>query len=100
MSNKFGIEEDVFEDILNVLKNHDNVNCVKIFGSRARGNYNKVSDIDLAIYFEGNSSKLKIIRELDEVRCILKFDVIDMNEITNIALREEIEKDGIIIYKK
>ena len=100
MINKFGIEKNAYESILNIFRKYDNIKFVEIFGSRARGDYKKTSDIDLAICFEKDSSKLKIIRELDEVRCILKFDVIDINEITNNLLIDNIKKDGIVIYNK
>ena len=97
---KFGIEESIFDEIINLMKKEKSVKMVKLFGSRARGDYSNASDIDLAIYFGGNSDKLRIIRELDEIRCILKFDVIDMCEITNKKLIENINKDGIIIFKR
>mgnify|MGYP000484402851 FL=1 len=42
---------------------------------------------------------LKLKRELDELRCIYTFDVVDMNLIGE-KLKENIEKDKICIYKK
>lgn len=100
MNNNFGLTNEVYLDILNVLKEFNNILEVKIFGSRARGDYNKTSDIDLAVKFEKDENRLKLIDKLEEIRCILKFDVIDVNRTTNKLLLENINKDGILIYKR
>ena len=75
------------------------IKIVKIFGSRARGDYNLRSDIDLAVYFENIDKKLKLIRMLDEIRCALKFDVINVDTISNKSLINNIDKEGIVIYE-
>ena len=75
------------------------IKTVKIFGSRARGDYNLRSDIDLAVYFENIDKKLKLIRMLDEIRCALKFDVINVDTISNRNLINNIDKEGIVIYE-
>lgn len=56
---------------------------VKIFGSRARSDYNKTSDIDLAVKFKDEHNRLRLIDKLEEIRCILKFDIIDVDNISN-----------------
>lgn len=50
---KFGLDEKVIEDIVNILKKYKEVESAKIFGSRARGDYRKASDIDIALLREG-----------------------------------------------
>ena len=52
----------------------------------------------IAIVQKGDVT-LKLKRELDELRCIYTFDVVDMNLIGE-KLKENIEKDKICIYKK
>lgn len=70
-----------------------------IFGSRARGDYKIESDIDLAIESE-TDIKLRLLNKLNDVRCILKFDVVDINNLKNEKLLSNIRKDGILIYEK
>ena len=94
----YGLKKEVFNDIINVIKKYENIECVYLFGSRARGDYNDKSEIDIAIVQKGDVT-LKLKRELDELRCIYKFDVVDMNLIGE-KLKENIEKDKICIYKK
>ena len=100
MKNKFGIEEIIFAELINTFKNCDNLIQVKLFGSRARGDFKETSDIDLAVKFSKEDEKLKLIEELENIRCILKFDVINIDTISNNLLIQNINKDGIIIYKK
>ena len=66
---KFGLENEVYNEIKNCL----NLFPYKflIFGSKARGDFKKESDIDLAIMeFVNNNDKLKILNELDKLNII------------------------------
>lgn len=77
----------------------ETLNKVYLFGSRAKGDFKKESDIDLAI--ESNSDiKLRLLNKLEDIRCILKFDVIDLKNIGNEKLIDNIKKEGILIYEK
>lgn len=50
MNNNFGISDFSFNCICDTLKKYEDIERALIFGSRAKGNYKKGSDIDLAIY--------------------------------------------------
>ncbi len=99
MKNNFGINDSSYEEIMTLFKSFDDLDEVYIFGSRARGNYKSTSDIDLAIKTSSNI-KLRLLNKLEDIRCILKFDVVDLNNIGSEKLLENIKKDGILIYKK
>ena len=99
MKNNFGINEDSFKEMMLLFDNIESLNKVYIFGSRARGDFKKESDIDLAI--ESNSDiKLRLLNKLEDIRCILKFDVVDLKNIGNEKLIDNIKKEGVLIYKK
>lgn len=99
MKNNYGINDASYEEMISLFKSFNNLNAVYIFGSRARGDYKEGSDIDLAI--EASSDiKLRLLNKLEDIRCILKFDVVDINNIGNEKLLENIKKEGILIYKK
>lgn len=71
---------------------------VVLFGSRARGTNTERSDIDLAVYggdFDGFYWEIK-----DNAHTLLTFDVVNMDENTTEELKEEIAKDGVLIYEK
>lgn len=67
-----------------------------MFGSRARGNYKKTSDIDIAIVGNLTSAeKYKIMNEMDLLDIIYKIDLVFIDEITNSKLLESINRDGV-----
>lgn len=99
MKNNFGINDTSFKEMISLFKSFDSLDEVYIFGSRARGDYKNTSDIDLAINGVGDI-KLRLLNKLEDIRCILKFDVVDVNNIGNEKLLENIKKEGRLIYKK
>lgn len=44
------LDETIINEIIKICKKHENIEKVLIFGSRARGDNDLKSDIDLAIY--------------------------------------------------
>ncbi len=101
MKNNYGIRDNLFNDMINEFKK-TNIEKVILFGSRARNDYKYNSDIDLAIIFTSNDNDnyIKILTKLESLNTLYKFDIIDYNKITNIKLKDEIDKDGKIIYIK
>lgn len=97
----YGIRENLYNDIINTLKNFGVIKVV-IFGSRARGDYKVNSDIDLAVIFNNNEKDnfIKLQTKLEELNTLYKFDIVDFKSVKDDKLKKEIEKDGIIIYKK
>ncbi len=100
MKNKYGIEEKIFDEMLVIFKEISQISQVILFGSRAKGTYKETSDIDLAVEFEKEDKKLLLIRRLDEMRCALKFDVLNQKQIQNEQLINDIKTEGIVIYQK
>jgi len=96
--NKFGIPDDVFAEITGVLNSDPELICVKIFGSRAKGNYKKYSDIDIAIWTNPHTDLTQDIKErLEDLDVIYRFDVVNYNSISNSELKEHIDRVGVEI---
>lgn len=95
----FGLKDYVIEDIKKVLSKYECLEKAAIFGSRAREDYKKTSDIDIAIYAKDiTSTTVNMIRnDFDELDIIYKIDVIDYYRISKQALKENIDKEGIVI---
>ena len=93
----YGLKKEVLEAITEI-----GINCgiskITLFGSRARGDYKKRSDIDIAVY-GGNVESFAIDIE-EKVPTLLKFDVINMNKAVQKELIESIEKEGVVVYEK
>jgi predicted nucleotidyltransferase len=97
--NRFGLSDSEQELICGVLRRHDEVTEVKIFGSRAKGNFEPNSDIDLALW--GNISLpvlATIAGELDELPLPYTFDVQVYETIRHQPLREHIDRAGRNFY--
>lgn len=97
----FGLDEETISLIRKLFSQFSKIETVKIFGSRAKGNYKPSSDIDLAILEEIEDKELRHIAfELDELPLPYKFDIINYSTIENFALKESIDNFGKIFYKK
>lgn len=94
---KNGIKEQVINEIIDLAKKH-NIEKVILFGSRARGDYHRASDIDLAVYGE-NITEFALDVE-DMTSTLLTFDVVDMKKEIKRELAESIRKEGQILYEK
>lgn len=90
--------EQVYLQIREIAKQHQ-VQKIVLFGSRARGDHQEKSDIDLAIY--GCSDFMELSNQLEEeLWSLLQLDLIDMNGMpVSKELIDEIERDGVILYE-
>lgn len=95
--NNFGLSQNTYELIKNFLKSFNEIENIKIFGSRAKGNYKPQSDIDLVLYGEKITEKLilHIATELDELPTPYKFDIVDYKKISNQKFKDSIDKYSI-----
>ena len=95
--NNTGIKAEVIEEIRKLARKYD-VTKVILFGSRARGDFKRTSDIDIAVYggdFDGFYWDVK-----EKTHSLLMFDIVQADISISDELKEEIEKDGVVIYEK
>lgn len=92
-----GIKEEVMV-VLKKLAEKYAIEKMILFGSRARGDYRKTSDIDLAVT-GGDVVRFSLDVE-DFAPTLLKFDIVDLGSTVQNELRESIKKEGIKIYEK
>lgn len=100
---QFGIDKSIIEDIVNIIRKYKEVTRAVIFGSRARGDYKKASDIDIALFGDNltNTINTKIFFEIDELYMPYKVDLINFNTLgKENRIRENILKEGVEIYAK
>lgn len=95
----FGLPPEIRQALRRELQKEKNVIRAVIFGSRAQGNYKYNSDIDLAVYSQGELSP-KLLQDLDEAAGIYKIDIIDMNVPLGKDLQDRIEKEGVEYYRR
>ena len=65
-----------------------------LFGSRARGDNMERSDIDLAARFENAQQYLDFQDDLENIRTLLMFDVVNLSsDMISLDLRQSIKKE-------
>ncbi len=93
----YNLDKRLEEEIISVAKKN-NVEKLFLFGSRARGDNHKRSDIDLAVK-GGNITNFYFDIE-EEVSTLLSFDIVDIDDTISKTLQAEIKRDGVLIYEK
>ena len=93
------LSNSIINEIIDISKKYYGINKVVIFGSRARGDNELKSDIDLAVYCDSDLSLF--IEEIENTtHTLLEFDFSDMNNIVDDFFIEQVEKEGIVLYEK
>lgn len=93
------LKEEIIIELISISKKYKNIDKLILFGSRARGDNEPRSDIDLAIYSDGNITDF--IEEVENcTNTLLEFDFSDMSTDKDNLFLEQIEKEGIVIYEK
>ena len=92
-----GIKSVVLQEIKEFAKKNG-VKKVILFGSRARGNFERASDIDLAA--EGGDVLQFKMDLKEEASTLLDFDVVDLSQKIQEKLLHSIQKEGIVIYEE
>ena len=93
---EFRLNEEILRKIKNISKKYKNK--FYIFGSRARGDYKKTSDIDIAILGKvTKEEKFKISNELDELEIPYMLDIVFMQEVCSEELKNNIYNQGVEI---
>lgn len=97
MQNSFGLNDTVLKQIIDLAQKR-NITKIILFGSRARGDFKKKSDIDLAVLGENVAEFSFDVDELTDT--LLQYDIIDLNSNVSDELLKNIQNEGIIIYEK
>jgi len=101
MMNSFGLPEDVLGEIILSLSKFPEINSAKIFGSRAKGNYKRYSDVDIAIFADADKDiSQDVMADLDDLYVIYHFDVIHYEKTSAAEIKAHIDRVGIEFYAK
>ena len=95
--NETGLKPIVIEEIRQLAR-ENGIRRIVLFGSRARGDYWRASDIDLAVW--GGDIQNFAFDVDEETSTLLKYDVIDMDKGVQEELRESIDREGIVLYEE
>jgi predicted nucleotidyltransferase len=98
---KFGLKEDTLAAIADCMAKNPKIKKVIIYGSRARGDYRKGSDIDLVLLGQelAINDVLRSEDELDELLLTYLFDISILHHIHQPDLLEHIGRVGEVFYE-
>lgn len=99
---KFGLKNKTIKAINSVFAKYPAVDKVILYGSRAKGTYQKSSDIDLTLIGEDltDQDRTNIYFDLDDLLTPYMFDLSMLSQIDNENLKEHIKRVGKIFYQK
>lgn len=92
-----GAKTEVIDEIISFAKKY-NIHRVILFGSRARGDFKRTSDIDIAV--SGGDFDRFALDVDEETSTLLEFAIVDLDRDMQHALRESIQREGKILYEK
>lgn len=92
-----GIQPQVIEEICSLASKY-HICKVILFGSRARGDFKRTSDIDLAV--KGGDFERFALDVSEETSTLLKFDIVDLDREVQQELLDSIKREGRLIYEK
>jgi len=96
-----GLPLELKDEIVQLILKYKKPEKIVLFGSRATGDFEEVSDIDLAIFAKDweSSDFSHIHLDLEDyARTPLKFDVADFYRLRKESLKEDILNEGSVIY--
>ena len=94
---KSGLRQKLINEICKLAEKYE-IEQVILFGSRARGDYHKTSDIDLAVC-GGDIVRFSLDVE-EETPTLLKYDIVNLDGAVQDALLASIQKEGKVLYEK
>lgn len=102
MTAKPGLSATVLAQLQQIWLQFPQIDQVKLYGSRAKGNFTPRSDIDLAIFGENISrhTLAAIALILDDSDIANTVDIQLYSDIKNPLLRNHIDRVGICIFQK
>lgn len=95
----FGLPSETLAAIKNCLARFPEIVWARIYGSRAKGNFERGSDIDLA-FSSASDCSADLLEALDALPTPYLFDVTHYESLGHEALKAHIDRVGVEIYAR
>ncbi len=98
----YGLSDKEFDEMTAIFGKFKNLEKVILYGSRAKGNYKKFSDVDITL--EGDNLTLADLFQIQDLLyesdLPYMYDVSIFSSITNPDLIDHIKRRGIVIWER
>jgi len=98
---QYGLSDETLHTLRLIFQKYEDIRQVVLYGSRAKGNYRRGSDIDLALKTGGNFSFTDLLNiKNDFVDSDLPYfvDVFIYDTLSNPELKDHIDRVGKALY--
>lgn len=93
---KICLDKKILNEIIS-LAQKNGIKKIFLFGSRARGDNHERSDIDLAV---SGGDFFQFADDVENIETLLSFDVVNLDEKLSADFRNEINRDGVLIFEE
>lgn len=102
IADKLGLPQMTLDKLNSVFRQHQAIELVLVYGSRAKGNYRVGSDIDLTIKggVIGFAELMQIEDQIDDLFLPYTVDLSQYGQLTNVDLIDHIDRVGVVVYDK
>lgn len=99
---RYGLKDETIEKISSVLSGFPEVEKAILYGSRAKGNFKRGSDIDLTLFGPALTLNdlLRIENRIDDLLLPYHIDLSIFESISNPDLKEHIQRVGKVFYER
>jgi len=99
---RFGLKETTINRINTVFSKYPDIELVVLYGSRAKGNYQNGSDIDLTLIGDAlsHAQLTSIETQIDDLLLPYSVDLSLFKQIDNVNLIDHIQRIGIVFYQR
>lgn len=99
---KTGLTSEQLNVLTQIFRKYAEVKAVKLYGSRAKGNFHPRSDIDLVVFGDNIDRFLisQLLLDLDDSNLPYSVDLQNYSDLKNRALIEHIDRVGVPIFKQ
>ena len=100
--NATGLTSEQLDVLTQIFKKHPKIQAVKLYGSRAKGNFHPRSDIDLVVFGDNIDRFLisELLLDLDDSNLPYSVDLQNYGDLKNRALIDHIDRIGVPIFKQ
>ncbi len=96
----FGLPQVTIDLLRDYFSHVPEIKKVVIYGSRAKGGYEKGSDIDFAFFSHSEEDLTgRLLMELDELPTPYLFNATNYYKLKHRELKEHIDRVGIVFYE-
>ena len=98
----YGMTDEELNLLCTLFAEQKEIEQVILYGSRAKGTHKPFSDVDITLMGYGLTCNHlnRLFSEIDESSLPYRFDISIFSKLTNEALIEEIEKTGVVLWRK